>query len=124
MSMQVSALVPVAAEPVETKYRRIRTAIPVPESIELLQRLRQVEPLSMAGMPPVLWHQAQGFLVRDPYGNQWIDLTSGIIVANAGHAHPRVVAAVRQQLDAPLLFSYAYPTAVRRRFLERLVRFA
>ena len=36
MSIEVSALVPVAAEPVETKYRRIRTAIPVPESIELL----------------------------------------------------------------------------------------
>ena len=81
--MQVSALEPVPAEPVETKYRRIRTAIPVPDSIELLHGLRQVEPKSMQGMPPVLWDQAQGFQVRDPYGKQWIDLTSGIIVANA-----------------------------------------
>jgi 4-aminobutyrate aminotransferase/(S)-3-amino-2-methylpropionate transaminase len=124
MSMQVSALVPVAAEPVETKYRRIRTAIPVPGSIELLQRLRQVEPKSMQGMPPVLWGQAQGFLVRDPYGNQWIDLTSGIIVANAGHAHPRIVKAIRDQLDAQLLFTYAFPAVQRRQVLERLAALA
>jgi 4-aminobutyrate aminotransferase-like enzyme len=124
MAIAVSDLTPQPTRPVETKYRRIRTPIPVPASLEEIRRLRAVEPQSMAGMPPVLWHQAQGFLVRDPYGNQWIDLTSGIIVANAGHAHPRIVAAVRQQLEAPLLFSYAYPTVVRRRFLERLVRLA
>src|SRR5437588_6423818 len=124
MSMQVSALVPVAAEPVETKYRRIRTAIPVPESVELLQRLRQVEPKSMQGMPPVLWDQAQGFQVRDPYGNQWIDLTSGIIVANAGHAHPRIVRAIHDQLDAQLLFTYAFPADQRRQVLERLAALA
>src|ERR1700728_2154266 len=118
--MQISALDPVPPEPVETKYRRIRTAIPVPESIEVLQRLRQVEPKSMQGMPPVLWGQAQGFQVRDPYGNQWIDLTSGIIVANSGHAHPRIVRAIRDQLDSQLLFTYAFPTDMRRQVLERL----
>ena len=84
MSIVVSDLTPRATEPVETLYRRIRTPLPVPESLEELRRLRAVEPLSMAGMPPVLWHQAQGFLVRDPYGNQWIDLTSGIIDTVAG----------------------------------------
>ena len=41
----------------------------------------------MTAMPPVVWQEAEGFLVRDPFGNQWIDLTSGIVVANAGHGH-------------------------------------
>src|SRR5437868_771842 len=124
MGLGITPLEPVPTAPVQTRWRRIRTAIPAPASVPLIERLRLAEPVSMAGLPPILWHEAEGFLVRDPYGNQWIDLTSGIVLANAGHAHPRVVAAVRQQLDAPLLFSYAYPNAVRRRFLERLVRLA
>ena len=38
----------------------------------------------MTAMPAILWHEAEGFCVRDPYGNQWIDLTSGIVMANVG----------------------------------------
>ena len=110
MPIQVSPLTPVPTEAVETRYRRIRTRIPVPESIPLIERLRMVEPRSMFGMPPVVWHQAEGFLIRDPYGNQWIDLTSGIVMANSGHCHPRVMRAIRDQLDSRLIFSYAFPT--------------
>ncbi len=64
MTMNVSELVPVATPSVETRYRRIRTAIPVPDSIERIKRLRAVEPRSMAGLPPIIWHQAEGFLNR------------------------------------------------------------
>ena len=60
-----------------------------------IERLRAVEPLSMAGMPPIVWESAENFLVRAPHGNQWIDLSSGIVVANVGHAHPRVLEAIR-----------------------------
>jgi len=124
MSIQVSMLEPVTTNAVETQYRKICTSIPVPDSIEVLQQLRKVEPRSMQGMPPVLWDQAQGFQVRDRYGNQWIDLTSGIVVANAGHAHPRIVKAIRDQLDSKLLFTYAFPTEKRRHVLERLAALA
>ena len=124
MALHVSDLTPVRTEPVHTRFRRIVTPIPAPESIEELRRLRNVEPQSMAGMPPVLWDQAEGFVVRDPYGNQWIDLSSGIVVANVGHAHPDVLAAIRSQLDAGMIFSYAFSTRIRRRLLERLVTVA
>jgi 4-aminobutyrate aminotransferase-like enzyme len=124
MAMYVSDLTPQATPAVATRYRRIRTAIPVPESIERIKRLRAVEPRSMAGMPPIIWHQAEGFLIRDPYGNQWIDLSSGIVVANVGHAHPRILEAIRKQLDSKLVFSYAYPTEIRCQLLERLVDLA
>ncbi len=70
MAIQISGLTPVETTPVETQYRRIRTAIPVPESIDLIERLRKVEPRSMLGMSPVVWEQAAGFLIRDPYGNR------------------------------------------------------
>ncbi len=124
MAMQVSALAPVAARAVQTHYRRIGTPIPVPESIAGLERLRAVEPKSMQGMPPVVWAEASGFLIRDPYGNQWIDLTSGIVMANTGHAHPRVMEAIRKQIESPLVFSYAFPTGLRRRALERVAALA
>lgn len=124
MAIHVSDLTPVATPPVNTRYRRIVTPIPAPQSIGEIELLRQFEPQSMAGMPPVLWDSADGFLVRDPYGNQWIDLSSGIVVANVGHAHPDLVAAIRRQLDAKLIFSYAFSTRVRRELLERLVAIA
>lgn len=124
MVMPVTDLTPAPVTKVATQFRRIVTDIPVPQSIELIKKLRQVEPQSMSGMVPIVWHQAQGFLVRDPYGNQWIDLSSGIVMANCGHAHPLIVEAIRSQLESPLLFTYAYPSDVRRRFLERLVSLA
>jgi len=96
MGMKSTALKPVATERVETRYRRIVTPVPVPESIPIIERLRAVEPVSMSGMPPTLWQEAEGFAVRDPYGNQWIDFTSGILVANSGHSHPRVLDAIHQ----------------------------
>lgn len=124
MALHVSGLTPVATQPIHSRYRRIVTPIPAPQSIAEIERLRHVEPQSMAGMPPILWDSAEGFLVRDPYGNQWIDLSSGIVVANTGHAHPDLVDAIRRQLDAKLIFSYAFSTKIRRELLELLVAIA
>jgi 4-aminobutyrate aminotransferase/diaminobutyrate-pyruvate transaminase/4-aminobutyrate aminotransferase/(S)-3-amino-2-methylpropionate transaminase len=75
----------------------------------------------MTGMPPILWHEADGFLVHDAYGNQWIDLTSGIVVANAGHSHPRILDAIRKATDRRLLATYAFPSQARLELLEKLV---
>jgi 4-aminobutyrate aminotransferase/(S)-3-amino-2-methylpropionate transaminase len=124
MVLEISDLVPIETASIQTRFRCIRTAIPVPESVEAIKRLRAVEPQSMAGMPPIIWDQAQGFLVRDRFGNQWIDLSSGIVLANVGHAHPRILDAIRKQLDAGLIYTYAYPNDLRRQLLERLVELA
>jgi len=106
---------------VKTRWRRIETQIPVPESLPVIKRLRAAEPRSMSGMPPILWHEADGFLVRDAYGNQWIDLTSGIVVANAGHSHPRILDAIRQATDRRLLATYVFPSKARLGLLEKLI---
>lgn len=122
MAMRPTKLKPVATKRVETRYRRIVTPIPVPESIPVIERLRAAEPASMSGMPPTLWHEAEGFKVRDPYGNQWIDFTSGIMVANSGHSHPRVLDAIHQAADRKLLVTYAFSSEDRLALLEKLVR--
>ena len=46
--------------------------------------------------------RAEGSLLFDAAGKEYIDLIGGISVANVGHRHPRVLEAIRTQLDAYL----------------------
>ncbi|MBP89328.1 MAG: aspartate aminotransferase family protein [Planctomycetaceae bacterium] len=121
MAIAVGDLNPRPTAAVDSQWRRIVTPIPVPESIPMIERLRAAEPRSMAGMPPIVWHEAEGFLVRDAFGNQWIDLTSGIVVANAGHSHPRILDAIRAAIDQKLLATYAFSSNARLQLVEKLV---
>lgn len=43
--------------------------------------------------------QAEGSELTDAFGKKYIDLIGGISVANTGHRHPNVVAAIKKQLD-------------------------
>ena len=121
MALEVTSLEPIPTTPVTSRWRRIVTPIPAPASIPVIERLRAAEPQSMAGLPPILWDQAEGFLVRDRFGNQWIDLISGIVLANAGHAHPRILDAIRSATEQRLLATYAFPSEPRLKLLEKLV---
>jgi 4-aminobutyrate aminotransferase-like enzyme len=112
---------PAATRRVETAYRRIVTQIPVPESLELLETLERVESAAMHGQMPIVWDRAQGFQVHDAWGNTWIDFTSTIFVTNAGHANPRIVQALREQLDKPLVHTYTYASRIRADYLSRLI---
>jgi len=106
---------------VQSKYRRIRTAIPVTESVDLLEELRAYESRSMHGQLPVVWERAKDFQVWDRFGNIWIDFTSTIFVTNIGHANPRLKEAVRDILERDLLHSYTFVTEIRVRYLKRLM---
>lgn len=46
--------------------------------------------------------KAEGALLYDAAGKEYIDLIGGISVANTGHRHPKVIAAIQKQLDAYL----------------------
>ncbi|MDZ7618534.1 MAG: aspartate aminotransferase family protein [Patescibacteria group bacterium] len=105
---------------VATKYRRIQTQIPVPESIALLQNLRLHEPRSMGGQPPILWDRADGCQVYDRWGNCWLDWSSGVLVTNAGHNHPRIKQAMLDQINHGLIHNYCFPSEIRARLVERL----
>src|SRR5574344_1164388 len=43
--------------------------------------------------------KAEGIYIWDTKGKEYIDMLSGICVANVGHRNPQVVAAVKEQLD-------------------------
>ena len=121
--MATTSSSPATAAPlrIETKFRRIRTPIPVPEAQLILDELNRYESRAMHGQLPVVWDRAEGFQVHDAWGNTWIDFTSTIFVANAGHANPRVVEAVREQLAKPLLHAYNYATEIRAEYLHYLI---
>jgi 4-aminobutyrate aminotransferase-like enzyme len=99
---------PVTVPQVKTKYRRIRTKLPVPESLPIFQALMASEPESMMGQPPVVWEGAQGFQVWDRWGNKWIDWSSGVLITNAGHGRREILQALKRALDKPLLTAYVF----------------
>ena len=75
-------LTPVNVPEINTKYRTIRTKLPVPESLKIFQSLAESEPVSMMGQPPIIWDNAEGFLVSDRWGNRWIDWSSGVLITS------------------------------------------
>lgn len=120
MATKEFPLKPEKVELIETRYRKIRTEIPVPESVPLLEKLRELEPRSMGGQPPVIWHTGQGATVSDRWGNTWIDFSSGVLVTSVGHNHPEVIKAIRGMADQGLYHAYCFPTEIRLQFIEEL----
>jgi 4-aminobutyrate aminotransferase / (S)-3-amino-2-methylpropionate transaminase / 5-aminovalerate transaminase len=106
-------ITPVSVPPVATRYRRIQTAIPHPDSVPTLERLRALEPISMRGQPPIVWDRAEGIQVYDRYGNQWLDWSSGVLVTNAGHGAPEIRQAIIDQVQSGLLHNYVFPSEER-----------
>ena len=113
-------LTPKPVARVETQFRRIVTGFPVPESIPILEKLQAYEPAAMRGQPPVVWDRAEGFQVYDAWGNQWIDWSSGVLIANAGHGRREIAEAIARQASARLLTNYCFPSEIRARLVERL----
>lgn len=101
-------LTPVDVPRVQTKHRTIKTKLPVPESLPIFELLEKAEPRSMRGQPPIVWHQADGFIVADKWGNRWIDWSSCVLVANAGHGRREVRDALIGVVEQGLLSTYVF----------------
>ncbi len=102
------------------------TPVPGPRSLALAKRLRDVESRNVTCIepdPPIFWERAAGANVWDVDGNRYVDLSGAFGVSNAGHAHPRVVAAVAEQA-ATLLHGMGdvHPSAVKVELLEALTQ--
>lgn len=94
-------------QPFGQQLPSIVTEPPGPETIAWVERLAAVEcPAITArrdrrkqsgGTDPIVWARATGSNVEDVDGNVYVDLSAGFAVASVGHAHPRVVEAIRKQ---------------------------
>jgi 4-aminobutyrate aminotransferase/diaminobutyrate-pyruvate transaminase/4-aminobutyrate aminotransferase/(S)-3-amino-2-methylpropionate transaminase len=114
------SLIPKQVPRVETRFRRIATDLPVPESLAVIERLHRYEPAAMRGQPPIVWDRAQGFQVFDAWGNQWIDWSSGVLITNAGHGRAEIAEAISRQASSGLLTNYCFPSDIRGRLAEKL----
>src|SRR5215216_1192624 len=79
----------------------------------------------VASIEPVVVERAEGAKVWDADGTEYIDCFAGISVVNAGHRHPRVVAAVREQLDKVIhAATYIYHVPIVAECAERVAAIA
>lgn len=79
---------------------QLRTAIPGPKSQELMRRRQAAVARGVGHATSIFAARAEGAVLEDVDGNRFLDFAGGIGVVNAGHRAPRVVAAIREQLDA------------------------
>ena len=77
----------------------LQTEIPGPNSRALMARRAKAVPRGVPAVTPIAVVHAEGAVLTDADGNRLIDFGGGIGVVNTGHRHPRVVEAVRAQLD-------------------------
>ncbi len=97
---------------------------PGPASRALARELARYESPNVTYLAdnfPVFWAEARGANVRDVDGNVYVDLTAAFAVAGAGHAHPRIVAAVREQAGRLLHgMGDVHPPEIKVALLRRL----
>jgi 4-aminobutyrate aminotransferase / (S)-3-amino-2-methylpropionate transaminase / 5-aminovalerate transaminase len=79
---------------------RLKTEIPGPNSRALTARRSQAIPRGVYASTPLFVRHAEGAMLEDVDGNRFIDLGGGIGCTNVGHRNPRVLRALRSQLDA------------------------
>jgi len=96
MTDTVSTPAPVYSVPQE---RRIVTAIPGPKSQELHQRRLAVVPTGVSSALPIYIARANGAVLVDVDGNQFVDFGAGIGVTTVGHTETAVVEAAAGQLQ-------------------------
>ena len=72
---------------------------PGPKSQELMKVRDQHVPRGISYVMPVFLESAEGAIITDVDGQEFIDFASGIGVTNFGNGHPAVVKAVKEQAD-------------------------
>lgn len=87
---------------------------------ELIAQSQQYEPRSMSEHVPIVWKRGERCFIEDVDGNVFLDMTSGVLVANAGHSHPRLVAAMKDQVGK-VVNSYDFVNEYRPELAKKLV---
>jgi len=77
----------------------IRTPLPGPAAKGLLARDAEFVSPSYTRVYPLVVARGSGAVIEDVDGNLFLDFTAGIAVTAAGHCHPEVVAAIKDQAE-------------------------
>jgi acetylornithine/N-succinyldiaminopimelate aminotransferase len=89
-------------------------------SLAELQELERTSVIGSYARMPVEFVRGEGSRLWDEQGNEYLDFLCGISVTNLGHCHPRVVAAVREQLGRLMHVSNLFYTEPAMRLARAL----
>src|SRR5438874_11349165 len=73
---------------------------------------------------PVVAERGEGVWIYTSDGERYLDLYGGHAVAGTGHCHPRVVKAIKDQMEKLLFYSNLVYSETRARPAEELVSIA
>lgn len=80
-------------------------------------------PVAAKGVEPIVVASAKGRTVTDAAGKEYLDCFSGISVVNAGHNHPKILAAARAQMEKLVhACSYVYQVPAVGELAEQLAK--
>ncbi|MGE5523795.1 MAG: aspartate aminotransferase family protein, partial [Rhodospirillaceae bacterium] len=69
---------------------------------------------------PVAFERGEGVWLWDTAGKQYLDALAGVAVCGLGHAHPRLTAALREQVGTLVHTSNIYRIAAQEQLADRL----
>jgi len=96
--------------------------LPDADAIEAADLKYVMRPWSHPVGEPVIIARAKGCTVWDIHGKEYLDLTAGYFVNNAGHCHPTIAAAAAKQVTEVLQVSGKHGTVPMVRLAERLIK--
>ncbi len=124
MAKLVRKTVTAAAKAGKSRGRAAKAAAsPVggPNSAKWLELSSKFEAGCMSQQAAIVLDRGEGVKLWDVDGREYIDWTSGVLVTNVGHCHPKLVKAVQDQV-ARLMNVYDFPTPPRLELARRLVQ--
>jgi len=87
------------------EYPKIVVRPPGPKAREILERDERLISPSYVRFYPLVVESGRGCIIRDVDGNEYIDFNSGLVCMNVGHNHPKVIEALKKQLEKFLHYS-------------------
>jgi 4-aminobutyrate aminotransferase / (S)-3-amino-2-methylpropionate transaminase / 5-aminovalerate transaminase len=95
-------------------------SVPKLKTADWLEVSQRFEPACMNWQAPVVWDHGRGAEIWDVDGKHYFDWTSGVLVTNVGHAHPRLAQAIAGQAER-LLNTFDFPTPQRLALAQQLI---
>jgi 4-aminobutyrate aminotransferase len=80
-------------------YPHVITDVPGPKARHVIEKDAEYASTSYIKEYPLVVERGAGAMVEDVDGNRYLDFMTGIAVASTGHAHPHVVAAIKNAAE-------------------------
>jgi 4-aminobutyrate aminotransferase len=87
-------------------YPKIKVTPPGPKARKIVERDAAVISPSFGRAYPLVIESAEGNIVTDVDGNEFIDMNAGLAVCSVGHGHPKLKKAIKDQVDKFIHYSY------------------